>query len=82
VLIPLVPTSGNEQVRNAGMLADAGAAISIEQASTTSPALAEEIIALITDSPRLENMSLAAISIANPDGAANITNELLELAAR
>lgn len=82
VLIPLVPTSGNEQVRNAGMLADAGAAIRIEQASTTSSALAEEIIALITDGPRLMRMSAAAKSVANPDGASNITNELLKLAGR
>lgn len=82
VLIPLVPTSGNEQVRNAGMLASAGAALSIEQASTTSAALAEEIIALITDKPRLERMAEAAKSIANPDGAANITDELLRLAGR
>jgi UDP-N-acetylglucosamine--N-acetylmuramyl-(pentapeptide) pyrophosphoryl-undecaprenol N-acetylglucosamine transferase len=82
VLIPLVPTSGNEQVRNAGMLANAGAAISVEQASTTSAALAERIIALITDKPRLEEMSAAAKSIANPNGAANITDELLKLAGR
>lgn len=82
VLIPLVPTSGNEQVRNADMLASAGAAVSIEQATTTSEALAEQIIALITDQPRLEAMASAAASIANPNGAANITDELLTLAGR
>lgn len=82
VLIPLVPTSGNEQVRNAAMLANAGAALSIEQASTTSGELAETIIALITDTARIGEMSAAARSIANPRGAANITDELLKLAGR
>lgn len=82
MLIPLVPTSGNEQVRNANMLADAGAAVSIVQASTTSAQLAEEIISLITDQPRLQSMSEAAKSIANSDGAANLTDELLKLAGR
>ena len=82
VLIPLVPTSGNEQVRNANMLADAGAAISIEQASTSSEKLAEEIIALISDQPRLQGMSEAAKSVANQNGAANLTDELLRLAGR
>ncbi len=82
VLIPLVPTSGNEQVRNANMLADAGAALSIDQASTTSAELADRIVDLITDQPRLQEMSTAAKSIANPSGAANITDELLRLAGR
>jgi UDP-N-acetylglucosamine--N-acetylmuramyl-(pentapeptide) pyrophosphoryl-undecaprenol N-acetylglucosamine transferase len=82
VLIPLVPTSGNEQVRNATMLAEAGAALSIEQASTTSAALAEQINALITDQPQLEAMAAAAQSIANANGTANLTDELLALAGR
>lgn len=82
VLIPLVPTSGNEQVRNANMLAEAGAALSIEQAGTSSAELAEEIISLITNESRLQAMSTAAGSIANNDGAANLTDELLKLADR
>ena len=82
VLIPLVPTSGNEQVRNANMLAEAGSAIAIEQASTTSDQLADEIIALISDDARLTAMSEASKTIANTSGAANLTDELLKLASR
>lgn len=82
VLIPLVPTSGQEQVRNAAMLADAGAAISIEQATTTSEQLAREIITLISDQKRLDAMSTAARTVANPRGAKNLTDELLKLAGR
>lgn len=82
VLIPLVPTSGNEQARNAAMLADAGAAVSVEQAATTSAELAQQIIALITNESRLKEMSATAKSISNPDGAANLTDELLRLAGR
>lgn len=82
VLVPLVPTSGNEQVRNARMLADAGAAHAIEQAETTSAELAQQIIALITDEQRLRSMSTAAKSISNPDAVANLTDELLRLAGR
>ena len=82
VLIPLVPTSGNEQVRNANMLADAGSAIAIEQAATTSDQLADEIIALISDEGRLAAMSEASRTIANTRGAANLTDELLKLAGR
>src|SRR5690606_35200979 len=72
VLIPLVPTSGNEQVRNANMLAEAGSAVSIEQASTTSAELAQQIIELIEDKPRLQAMRDAAETIANPHGASNL----------
>lgn len=82
VLIPLVPTSGNEQVRNANMLAEAGSALSIEQASTSSAELAQEIIALIADQPRLAAMRAAAETIANPNGASNLTDEILKLAGR
>lgn len=82
VLIPLVPTSGDEQVRNAAMLAKAGAALSIEQAATTSAALAAEIIALIEDKDRLSAMSAAATSVATTNGAANLADELLLLAGR
>lgn len=82
VLIPLVPTSGNEQVRNAQMLANAGAALSIEQANTSSAQLADEIIDLITDKQRLDSMAAGARSIANTNGAANLADELLKLAGR
>lgn len=82
VLIPLVPTSGNEQVRNAQMLANAGAALSIEQAQTDSTILAKEIIALITDAKRLEAMGNAAKSVARNDGASRLADELLKLAGR
>lgn len=82
VLIPLVPTSGNEQVRNANMLAEAGSAVSIEQASTTSAELAQQIIELIEDKPRLQAMRDAAKTIANPHGASNLTDEILKLAGR
>lgn len=82
VLIPLVPTSGKEQERNAQMLADAGAALSIEQAATTSDQLADEIISLITDESRLAAMQAGARTIAITTGAANLTDELLRLAGR
>jgi UDP-N-acetylglucosamine--N-acetylmuramyl-(pentapeptide) pyrophosphoryl-undecaprenol N-acetylglucosamine transferase len=80
ILIPLPGTSSDEQTRNARILADAGAAILIPQLELSPERLLQHILTLIEDRPRLERMSLDARSVAQPNAAAMLADEILMLA--
>jgi UDP-N-acetylglucosamine--N-acetylmuramyl-(pentapeptide) pyrophosphoryl-undecaprenol N-acetylglucosamine transferase len=80
ILIPLPGARGDEQARNARVLADAGAAIVIEQPDATPERLQTEILALIADPERRARMANAARTVARPDAAARLADELLSLA--
>lgn len=82
ILIPLPGTGGDEQTRNAGILADAGAAILIPQAEATSERLRQEILGLLADPDRRERMAAAARSVARRDAAARLADHLLRLHGR
>jgi UDP-N-acetylglucosamine--N-acetylmuramyl-(pentapeptide) pyrophosphoryl-undecaprenol N-acetylglucosamine transferase len=82
ILIPLPNTSGDEQVVNARMLGDAGAAVVIPQPEATPERLRREILDLLADEPKLRSMSAAAKSLGRPDAAARLVDELLRLAGR
>ncbi len=82
ILIPLPLSGGGEQVVNAQMLADAGAAIVLPQEEADSPRLLSEIQQLLGDSAKLEEMSNAAKSLSRTDAAAMLTDELLALVQR
>lgn len=82
ILIPLPGTWGDEQRKNARMLADAGAAIVLEQDDATPDALRTAMLALVRDPARLSAMGRAARGISRHDAAARLTDELLALAAR
>jgi UDP-N-acetylglucosamine--N-acetylmuramyl-(pentapeptide) pyrophosphoryl-undecaprenol N-acetylglucosamine transferase len=81
VLIPLIPTGGNEQVRNAQHLAGRGAARVLIGDDATPARLAEELTALLSDPARRAAMSAQARSMGRPDAAAALTNEVLALCA-
>jgi UDP-N-acetylglucosamine--N-acetylmuramyl-(pentapeptide) pyrophosphoryl-undecaprenol N-acetylglucosamine transferase len=80
VLVPLVPTGGDEQTRNAKRLVDVGAAVVIRNADLTGPLLLETLIGLLGDPARLAAMSEASRSLATPDAAEDIARALLEIA--
>lgn len=81
VLVPLPTATDDHQRKNAEALAATGAAEVIEQAGLTGARLAERLLALLDDGPRLERMGAAARAAARPD-AARVTAERVIALAR
>jgi UDP-N-acetylglucosamine--N-acetylmuramyl-(pentapeptide) pyrophosphoryl-undecaprenol N-acetylglucosamine transferase len=80
ILVPLPGARGDEQAVNARVLGDIGAAVVIAQQNATPERLQMEILALLEDPDRRARMATAARTIARPDAAARLTEELLSLA--
>ncbi len=80
LLIPLVPTGGDEQTRNAKRSADAGAAVLLPSRELSGPRLLSEITALLADPARLTAMGQAALPLATPNAAFDLADALLALA--
>ena len=80
ILIPLVPTGGDEQTLNARTLADVGGAVLLPQSEATPDRLRDEILALLADPARRAAMRAAALSVGKPDAAARLAEELIRLA--
>ncbi len=82
ILIPLPGARGDEQILNARVLGDAGAAAVLAQSDATPERLQMEILALLGDPVRRTRMAVAARTVARPDAAARLADELLSLARR
>ena len=82
ILIPLPTAADNHQLRNAEVLAGAGAAELIEQKDLTGERLAERLLALARDGGRRRAIALAVRAFARPDAAKVIVDRAFELAAR
>jgi UDP-N-acetylglucosamine--N-acetylmuramyl-(pentapeptide) pyrophosphoryl-undecaprenol N-acetylglucosamine transferase len=82
ILIPLPGARGDEQILNARVLGDAGAAVVLAQSDATPERLQTEILALLGDPERRTRMAVAARTVARPDAAARLADELLSLARR
>lgn len=80
VLIPFPAATDDHQRKNATVLADAGAALLLEERSLTPEVLADEIAATLSDPSRRAAMSAAMRSFARPDAAARIVERALALA--
>ena len=80
ILIPLPTAADNHQLRNAEVLADAGAAEVIEQKDLTGTTLAERLLALARDGARRGAIAQAVRAFARPDAAKRIVDKALELA--
>ncbi|HEY8596975.1 MAG TPA: undecaprenyldiphospho-muramoylpentapeptide beta-N-acetylglucosaminyltransferase [Thermomicrobiales bacterium] len=84
ILIPLPGTGGDEQTKNARLLADVGGAIMLPEAELT-PA---RLLSLLTDlldpasADHLTQMGVAARTQAPPDAAAELARELLQLSTQ
>jgi UDP-N-acetylglucosamine--N-acetylmuramyl-(pentapeptide) pyrophosphoryl-undecaprenol N-acetylglucosamine transferase len=77
----LVPLPGaDEQLANAEVLANTGAAIIIEQSQLTAERLLSEIVLLASDTERLSHMAALARSPAPVDAARRLADEVLNLA--
>ncbi len=82
ILIPLPGTWGDEQRKNAAMLANAGAAIVLDQSDASPERLRKEILDLAGSPERLQRMSDAARTVGAPDAASRLLDEILKLADR
>jgi UDP-N-acetylglucosamine--N-acetylmuramyl-(pentapeptide) pyrophosphoryl-undecaprenol N-acetylglucosamine transferase len=59
-------------------MADAGAALVIEDQALDAEVLARTVADLLTDGERLEDMSAASLSLARPDAAERIAAEIIQ----
>lgn len=79
VLIPLIPTGGDEQEHNARHLADHGAAHALIGSRATPDALWNHLHELVTDPSRRTTMATAARQLGHPHAAPELATELLRL---
>jgi UDP-N-acetylglucosamine--N-acetylmuramyl-(pentapeptide) pyrophosphoryl-undecaprenol N-acetylglucosamine transferase len=82
VFVPLVPTSHDEQTRNAQRVVDAGGALIVRQADCRADTLLATVEPLLRDRERRVEMSHAARSLAKPDATAALADLVDRLGAR
>lgn len=80
ILIPLPGTASDEQTRNARVLGCAGGAIVLPQIEVDPARLLAHIDEVINDPDRRASMSLSASSVAQPDAAELLADEIMTLA--
>jgi UDP-N-acetylglucosamine--N-acetylmuramyl-(pentapeptide) pyrophosphoryl-undecaprenol N-acetylglucosamine transferase len=79
VLVPFPSAADDHQRKNARVLADAGAAVLLEQTSLSGDVLAGALEELLADRPRLQAMGRSMGTFARPDAASRIVDRLLDL---
>jgi len=80
LLVPYPYAAGDHQRANARALAEAGAAVVVDQSELSGERLAREIRSLLANEQRLQKMAEAARSLARPRAALDIAERLLRLA--
>ncbi len=80
--VPLVPTGGDEQTKNAKMCEVVGAAQIIAQSEISGDVLLQKVTELLGDGAKLEAMGRAAKTLAKPDAARDIARAVLDLAKK
>lgn len=79
VFVPLVPTGGDEQTKNARRSERAGAAAIITQAELSGASLYRELSRLLPDRTKLTAMGQAALTLARPNAAHDLAQAVLQL---
>ncbi len=77
ILVPYPFATGRHQHSNAEWMATAGAAVVVEDADLDGDLVAKLGAELLADEPRMTAMGAAAASLAMPDAADNIADEVL-----
>jgi UDP-N-acetylglucosamine--N-acetylmuramyl-(pentapeptide) pyrophosphoryl-undecaprenol N-acetylglucosamine transferase len=80
ILVPFPYATGDHQSANAEWMRAAGAAAVIPDAELSAERLQAEVAPVIEDASRLESMASAARTLAKPDAARHIADEVLEAA--
>ncbi|HKH65474.1 MAG TPA: UDP-N-acetylglucosamine--N-acetylmuramyl-(pentapeptide) pyrophosphoryl-undecaprenol N-acetylglucosamine transferase [Solirubrobacterales bacterium] len=81
ILVPFPYATADHQSANAEWMRKGGAASVIADADLDAQRLRDEVAAVLADNARLEAMAAAARSLAKPDAARRIADEVLEAAA-
>jgi len=81
LLIPYPYAAGDHQTKNARMLADAGAALTVANAELDADRLSEAVATLL-DPDTNSRMRVAAVGLAIPDSAIRIADVVVQLMAR
>jgi UDP-N-acetylglucosamine--N-acetylmuramyl-(pentapeptide) pyrophosphoryl-undecaprenol N-acetylglucosamine transferase len=81
VLVPLPTAAADHQTANARALANAGAAIMLEQKDLTRERLSSELMSLIRDEDRRKRIAAAARERGRPNAAKEIAQRILRLVA-
>ncbi len=79
LFVPLVPTGGDEQTRNARRSEEAGAAVTIRQSELNGPRLLSEVRHLLSDRAALTRMGQSALTLARPQAATDLAKAVVEL---
>lgn len=79
IYVPLVPTGGDEQTKNARRAADGGAAKVVPSADFDSARLIAEALPLVRDPEALRTMGEAARTLARPHAARDLARVLLSM---
>lgn len=81
IFIPLPAAVGNDQVRNAETVANAGAAIVFEQENLTPESLVEELTRIITDENVYQQMKIASKELGRPYASDAIAESIFRIAS-
>lgn len=82
VLVPLPTATAGHQASNARALADAGAAVFLDQSDLTGQRLAADLGGLLSSPARLADVARAAGERARPDAADRIASDALKFLSR
>jgi len=82
ILVPLPNSTDDHQRKNAAVVAQAGAAVALEERDLTGDTLAATITGLVGDAERRRRMVIAARQLARPDAASRIADRVEQLALR
>ncbi|HEX8834411.1 MAG TPA: undecaprenyldiphospho-muramoylpentapeptide beta-N-acetylglucosaminyltransferase [Abditibacteriaceae bacterium] len=80
IYVPLVPTGGDEQTRNAAVCVGAGAARVVKQSELDGPKLVNELRETLADRAQLMKMGMAAQTLAKPHAAQELAEAVVQLA--
>ena len=79
ILVPLRVSTTSHQVGNARMMAEAGAALMLEQSDMTPPVLCELLLNITTNKSQLQDRAAAAQSLAMPNATQAVVAEILKI---
>ncbi|MFB7356091.1 UDP-N-acetylglucosamine--N-acetylmuramyl-(pentapeptide) pyrophosphoryl-undecaprenol N-acetylglucosamine transferase [Streptomyces gardneri] len=82
ILVPLIPTASQEQLRNAQTLQSAGAALCLDSVTATPDGLRNALLPLLKDPACRETMGRSARAAGQPDAAQRLADLVVTTALR
>ncbi len=82
ILVPFAAALADEQSANARALVEAGGAIALAEASLSPATLAEQVLSILRDPPRAEQMAKEALAVGRPDAVQALADLVERVAGR